>query len=47
MPFGAVVALIVLAGFAVWGIFILRSNAKERSTEASSHSESQSGFNGY
>ena len=46
MPFGVIAGLIVLVGFAMWGIVLMRSKAKERATERSSHYESNIGQSG-
>jgi hypothetical protein len=37
MSIGAIIALVVFAGLAIWGFFLLRSKIVERRTEASSH----------
>jgi len=40
MSIGVIVALVFFVGFAVWGVFLLRSKVVERRSEKSSHSES-------
>jgi hypothetical protein len=39
MPFGVIVGLGMLLGFAAWGILLMRSKVREKSTEASSYYE--------
>jgi hypothetical protein len=46
MPFGVIVGLGLLLGFAAWGIMLKRSRVREKSTEASSHYESNTGTYG-
>lgn len=46
MPFGLIVAIVVLVGFAVWGLVLLRSKIVEKPSEASSHYESRKGITG-
>jgi hypothetical protein len=40
MPIGAIIALVVFAGLAIWGFFIFRQKVSERGSEKSSHYES-------
>lgn len=40
IPFGLIAGIILLAGFAIWGFFVFRSNRSERGSETSSHHES-------
>jgi hypothetical protein len=46
MPFGVIVGLGLLLGFAAWGILLMRSKVREKSTEASSYYESNTGTYG-
>ena len=46
MPFGVIVAIIVVVGFAIWGVVLLLSKVREKPAEASSHYESDIGQSG-
>lgn len=47
MSFGLIAAIVVVGGFAIWGLRLAFSKTREKGTESSSHHESGSGFNGY